>query len=183
MTSEGIQRMTPACAKIAMLITRHQRDGDVADGIRLVDRHLREDRIDREHHDAHAEAEIAAIDIDDELQQEGQPQPAAAVEGEVALQLQLDPRAQREGQRGEQQQPGDDLLEGRLPRGRSGSMEPMTPPAAARNSRSHRCCRTACQLAAVDDGSHHIGGQHRHEIRGIGLDLASCPRPAAGERS
>ena len=171
MTSDGTQRMTPACAKMAIEISVIS----VMVTLRMAFAWwiviCEKIGMDREHHDPHAEPEIAAIDIDEELEQEGQPQPAAAVEGEVALELQLDRRPEREGQRGEEQQPGDHLLERRLPGVRSGSRTRCTPPAAARNSLRPRCLRTDFSSMAVDHRAHDIGRQHRDEVRGIGLDL------------
>jgi hypothetical protein len=33
-----------------------------------------------------------------------------------------------------------------------------------------------CEFLPVDHGPHDIGGQHRHEVRGIGLDLGHSSR-------
>jgi hypothetical protein len=129
-----------------------------------------EDRVDGKEDDPHAKAEVTPIDVDQELQQEGQPHPAAAIEGEVALQPGLEPGAQGEGGRRKEQQPGNGPLKCRLA---GMNQNERAQHAAGRRQGQTQRQKAAHrgQFVAVDPASHHIGGQDRHEIRGIGLDF------------
>ena len=141
---------------------------------------MRKDRINGEHDDAHAEAEIAAVDIDGEFQKEGQPQPSCAIEGEVALELALQPGAKGEGQGCEQEQPGNRLLERGLPR----PDEDQRTDEAARcrqDQPQHQVLAHRVDFVAINITAHHIGRQDRHKIGGICLNLAHARRYKQGK--
>jgi hypothetical protein len=98
---------------------------------------MAEHRIEGEQHDAHAEAEIAAIDIDDEFQNEGQPDPAPAVEIVMPLEPALDRRRQGEGDGREVSSQDIAVLNEASPSQRRPS-EPQAPPMPASSSRGLR---------------------------------------------
>ena len=77
-------------------------------------------------------------------------------------------------------QPGDDLLEGRLP---GVDQDPRAEHAARRRQEQPEAQVLAhrLQLMAVDHSAHHVGRQHGHEVGGIGLDLRHARRQQQGK--